>query len=229
MTPTHRATPALAMLALALCCPGCTTTMWSDAVQARAGPPRAEGLIPAASPGEPDRLFLSYSDHPERSKRYYAVALLDRPADGAETQPDSTGGQFQRLTPEAFQQWRADPRWLDVNAKYAGQSGGGPEGRDPGGVTALQLRPAYRPPHQGKRGPPPPPPPEYRLRLFAALEPWDGRVIWVPGTVARPQSERTADVLAAVALTPTTVVADVVWVPIMMPILLLYSAGGHTC
>ena len=129
---------------------------------------------------------------------------------------------------KAFRQWESDPGWVYVRGKYAGQHGGGPDGRAPGGLAALELQPAYR-----RRTPPPPGSPPATTQHWdgveAALAPWKGRVIWVPSTVPRPQSERTADVCSAVLLTPATLVADVVWVPIMIPVLLLYSAGGHTC
>jgi hypothetical protein len=228
MTSPRRATPALALLFAALCCPGCTAVMWGDAVQARAGGPRAVGLVPAASPADRDRLFLRYTDHPDRGKRYYAVAQLDGPADGPSPQSDSGAGNFHRLTHEAFRQWESDPGWVYVRGKCAGQHGGGPDGRAPGGLAALELQPAYRrrtPPAPGS----PPATTQHWDAVEAALAPWKGRVIWVPSTVPRPQSERTADVCSAVLLTPATLAADVVWVPIMIPVLLLYSAGGHTC
>jgi hypothetical protein len=206
---------SLALAAAALCCTGCTGMLWSQALQTRVGTPLAEGLIPAAAPGEPDQLFLHYADPSSHTRGYYAVAVLDAPLEGDDS---GAGGELRPLTPEVFHRREADPRFVSVRDRSVGHQGGGRDGRAPGGRVALQLLPDRCPRAAGAD-------PD---ATDAALGPWQGRVIWVPSSVPRPQSERVVDVCSAVALTPATVVVDAVTLPVLVPLLYYYSLGG-TC
>ena len=197
---------AVVLVACAACATGCTGIVWSQALDPAVDVDGTVGIIPAAAPGEPDRLFVRYSEESvdfTGPPTVYAVALVDPPQEG-----EAVTVHPQDLRPVSAAQFRrsmADPGWRDVVGHYGAIE-------VDTGFTALTLRTVNR--VRGDERPRPPRPPPGEPDGVAAR--WDRRVVRLPDSVRRPARYRVSGTATAALLTPGTLVLDTVMAPLML-------------
>jgi hypothetical protein len=205
---------------------GCTGLLWIDALKPVADTPGVEGVIPSDSPDEPDRLFVRYWNDNHHivggDDDLYAIAPLGSEPDGAVTTIASQ--KLQRISTGAFKRARRDPRWNELQSRfYYANRAPSPQRGD--AFQTLSVRRESRRDYVHDAVPPSSDVSQPDSR--PASDRWEGRLVRLPKSMPRPASDRVGSTFLAVLLTPATLAADVV----VIPVLLVYAAtsGEHGC
>lgn len=215
MTPRH-VLPLLPLLCAAAA--GCTGALWGDALRTHVRHPEAEGVITAAAPGGPGRLFVRYTDDladlVQRPTVFVVAPVTPSCGGGA---PVVRAADARRISCGMLERAKKHPRWRSLSSDYLGAEDlvVGADGQEED-VTRLRLRGITRlktghnalPPSgaANKRQDPPP-------RGDAQ---WEQLVLYVPSSVPRRLSSRITGLATAVVLSPAAVLGDALVAPLLL-------------